>query len=80
MLLVLAAGTIPFIITYLPVLQANGMHSAATALAVVPRPLDLINVGDGNLLYGSLNGLLALGLVLLYRVTRSINFARRLSN
>ncbi|MGH3744253.1 MAG: ATP-binding cassette domain-containing protein [Mycobacteriales bacterium] len=28
-----------------------------------------------GVLYGSLNGLLALGLVLLYRVTRSINFA-----
>lgn len=54
-LLVLAAGTVPFLMVYLPVLHTNGMHSAATALAIVPRLFDLINVGDGNLVYGRLN-------------------------
>lgn len=54
----------------------------AVAAAVVVLALTQVDSHDVpmgtvlyGVLYGSLNGLLALGLVLLYRVTRSINFA-----
>jgi ABC-type branched-subunit amino acid transport system ATPase component/ABC-type branched-subunit amino acid transport system permease subunit len=42
--------------------------------AVVPHEVPLGTVLYG-VIYGSLNGLLAIGLVLLYRLTRAINFA-----
>ncbi|HVV77295.1 MAG TPA: ATP-binding cassette domain-containing protein [Mycobacteriales bacterium] len=56
------------------------LAAAAAALVVlVLTQVDAHEVPSGTVLYGvlygSLNGLLAVGLVLLYRVTRSLNFA-----
>src|SRR5580698_8823504 len=42
--------------------------------AVTPHEVPIGTVLYG-VIYGSLNGLLAIGLVLLYRLTRAINFA-----
>ena len=53
--------------------------AAAIAVVLVLTQADSHDVPMGTVLYGvlygSLNGLLAVGLVLLYRVTRSLNFA-----
>lgn len=54
-LIVLAAGMIPFVMTYLPVLRITGMHSAAAVIEWTPTPFDLVNTGAHNLFYGGLN-------------------------
>jgi hypothetical protein len=52
---VLAAGLIPFVMTYLPVWLETGGHSLSTVMAFVPTPFDLVNTGRRNVLYGGLN-------------------------
>jgi ABC-type branched-subunit amino acid transport system ATPase component/ABC-type branched-subunit amino acid transport system permease subunit len=61
--------------------QRRGLVATAVVVAtllvltaVVPHEVPLGSVLYG-VIYGSLNGLLAIGLVLLYRLTRAINFA-----
>ncbi len=53
-ILVAVLVNIPFLTVYLPKANESGMHSYRDALFYTPSPLDLISVGSGNLLYGSL--------------------------
>ena len=52
---VLLAGAAPFVLTYWPTARLTGMHPVAQAMIFVPAPLDLLNVGQHNLLLGRLN-------------------------
>jgi ABC-type branched-subunit amino acid transport system ATPase component/ABC-type branched-subunit amino acid transport system permease subunit len=55
-------------------LTAVAVVALSVLMAVAPHEVPLGTVLYG-VMYGSLNGLLAIGLVLLYRLTRAINFA-----
>ena len=46
---------IPFLHLYLPKAKETGMHSLDTAINYSPSLFDLVNVGEGNLLYGRLS-------------------------
>jgi len=48
------ASIAPFAWLYLPKAAETGMHSYAVALSFVPTPLDLLNVGEGNVVWGAL--------------------------
>lgn len=55
-LAVVAAGAAlllaPFVWLYLPKARETGMHAYAVALAFAPNLLDVINVGEGNVVWG----------------------------
>ncbi len=53
-LLVTLLSLLPFLMTYLPTAQQTGMHIYGEALYYMPRLLDLLNVGNQNLLWGKL--------------------------
>jgi hypothetical protein len=55
---VFAAGIVPFLALYLPKARMTGMHPFAEVLSYTVQPLDLIHVGDGNLLLARLDALL----------------------
>jgi len=48
----------PFLVLYLPKAAETGMHSWETALQHAPTPLDMLHVGEANLLFGWLVTLL----------------------
>jgi hypothetical protein len=48
----------PFLMLYLPKAAETGMHSWETALQHAPTPLDMLHVGEANLLFGWLVTLL----------------------
>ena len=48
----------PFLMLYLPKAAETGMHSWETALQHAPTPLDVLHVGEANLLFGWLVTLL----------------------
>lgn len=56
--LVFALGPVPFLALYLPKAAMTGMHSFAEVLSFTVQPLDLVHVGDGNLLFSRLDALL----------------------
>jgi len=58
LLLLAALVDLPFFQLYLPAAALTGMHSYASAFAYSPSVLDIINVGDRNLLFGGLNAFL----------------------
>lgn len=45
---------LPFLNLYLPAASQSGQESYQLALSMTPSPLDIPNVGEGNLLYGRL--------------------------
>ena len=47
-----AAGLVPFLVTYLPILQQQGGRKYATAVRYAAHPADIVNVGASNLLWG----------------------------
>ena len=53
-LLALLVFSTPFLITYLPKAGETGMHPYSEAFSHTLSLLDVINVGNGNLLYGRL--------------------------
>ena len=55
---VFAVGIVPFLALYLPKARMTGMHPFAEVLSYTVQPLDLIHVGDANLLLAQLDGLL----------------------
>ena len=55
---VFAVGIAPFLALYLPKARITGMHPFAEVLSYTVQPLDLIHVGDGNLLLARLDRLL----------------------
>ncbi len=50
----LAAGTVPFLLTYLPTRDETGGHRFGEVLGFAPTPADFIDLGAGNLLWGRL--------------------------
>ena len=44
----------PFVWLYLPKARETGMHAFSVALAFAPNLLDVVNVGDGNVVWGRL--------------------------
>lgn len=55
---VFAVGVLPFLALYLPKARMTGMHPFAEVLSYTVQPLDLIHVGDGNVLLARLDALL----------------------
>lgn len=55
---VFAVGILPFLSLYLPKAAATGMHPAEEVIARTIEPLDLVNLGTGNLLFSRLDVLL----------------------
>ena len=53
-----AVSILPFLRLYLPAAKLTGMHPFSEVQLFTVRPLDLINVGDGNLLLSRLDALL----------------------
>ena len=47
-----ALASIPFVQTYMPTARETGMHDISTMRGFSGSPLDVLNVGEGNLLYG----------------------------
>ena len=47
---------LPFLWVYLPKAAQTGQHSYADVFAYTPSPLDAVNLGSGNLLFGWLSG------------------------
>ena len=47
-----AAANLPFLLLYLPKAAETGMHPWETALQHAPTPLDVLHVGEANLLFG----------------------------
>ena len=54
-IVVLPIGLAPFALTYMPAAAVMGMHSLGEVLFYTPVPLDLIDLGPGNLLWGRLS-------------------------
>ncbi len=52
------AANLPFLLLYLPKAAETGMHPWETALQHAPTPLDVLHVGEANLLFGWLVTLL----------------------
>lgn len=52
---VLLVGLVPFALTYAPAATATGMRSLGEVLFYTPRPLDLVDLGSGNLVWGRLS-------------------------
>jgi hypothetical protein len=52
---VFVVGLVPFALTYGPAATVTGMHPLAEVLFFAPVPLDLIDVGSGNLVWGWLS-------------------------
>ncbi len=50
--LLLALGSVPFVLTYLPVLKEAGPRPFDEVLAMLPRWYDFVNVGRGHALWG----------------------------
>ncbi len=50
----LGVALVPFLVVYLPTAAQTGMHPFSEVLDYAPSPLDVVNVGAGNLLYGAL--------------------------
>jgi hypothetical protein len=48
----LAVGVIPFLATYLPVLDDSDLRTYDQVAELAPRPLDLVNVGRHNVAWG----------------------------
>ena len=46
------ASCVPFAFVYLPKARETGMHSFSEVLGFTISPLDIVHVGEGNLLYG----------------------------
>ncbi len=53
--LVLAITSAPFFAVYLPKARETGMHPYSVVSVYEPTPPDIVHVGSGNLLYGSLD-------------------------
>jgi hypothetical protein len=47
-----AVANLPFLLLYLPKAAETGMHPWETALQHAPTPLDVLHVGEANLLFG----------------------------
>jgi hypothetical protein len=45
----------PFVATYLPTVRDTGMHSLVAVRSFTGTPWDIIDVGDGNLVYGRIS-------------------------
>ncbi len=61
-LLLFALALIPLIIAYLPKARETGMHPVSSVMLFSPSLLDLLHVGQGNVLFGWLDRLLMLNL------------------
>lgn len=57
LLVLTVALNIPFLTIYLPKAAQTGMHPWDGVLPNIPSPLDMVDVGPGNLLYGHLTTL-----------------------
>ena len=53
--LIFAAGAAPFLALYLPKAAESGMHAPEALLPYLPRLVDTLRVGPGNLLFGWLD-------------------------
>src|ERR1017187_5383673 len=51
-LLVFIVAMVPFLVTYLPTLKGTGGRSFEESLIYSARPIDLLNVGPGNWMWG----------------------------
>ena len=49
----------PFFVVYLPKLKQSGGHSLSAVMAYTQRPIDIINFGDGSLIWSTLYSLMA---------------------
>ncbi len=61
-LVALAAGTVPFLLTYLPTRHETGGHQFDEVLGFAPQLWDYVDLGAGNLLWGQLAGAARLSL------------------
>ena len=51
----LGMAVVPFLVVFLPTAAQTGMHPFSEVMDYAPSPLDVVNLGAGNLVYGALD-------------------------